>query len=281
MRGLNLSRLARSSEASYFSELQPNQAASLRKKLSASELETAKKAALEDAVAAASQGPTVDTVGTIAGQSAYRKIITSEAAATLQTKKPAKTYLMQQLQAIAANAPTTPAMRNSRLQATNSTSMMDPELLKAMGQSRRASAFQFTNTNSNVRSLPGSQRHAEATVVGIGAFAISTAIVGSIGGCGILYLYFNPSAVDAMQARTVRFRERLEQGELGKRLRSTSEKYRKDGRWFESDTAKSAHEFANRAVKNHGVHRAVDATAADERENDGQSQTETDLDRSE
>jgi hypothetical protein len=242
MRGLNLSRLARSSEASYFSELQPEQAARLRKSLTPQQVAAAR-------ASAAQAPPTVDTVASIAGQSAYRRLIEDKAA---QAPVPvthgyAKSMLMRIRAPKAVDSVT---VGQSTLQVSNPPGYApDPSVLRALGQNRLNLYQQLRKNAPPVKPLPGSDAKAEGAFMGVQAFAVATAIVGTCGMASVLYIYMNPWVVDRMRSRTVRLRHSIESGFIGIRLRGLSENMRRDGGLVSTQTVDSARQLASKIVK--------------------------------
>jgi hypothetical protein len=234
MRGLNLSRLARSSEASYFSELQPEQAARLRKSLTPQQVAAAR-------ASAAQAPPTVDTVASIAGQSAYRRLIEDKAA---QAPVPvthgyAKSMLMRIRAPKAVDSVT---VGQSTLQVSNPPGYApDPSVLRALGQNRLNLYQQLRKNAPPVKPLPGSDAKAEGAFMGVQAFAVATAIVGTCGMASVLYIYMNPWVVDRMRSRTVRLRHSIESG--------FSENMRRDGGLVSTQTVDSARQLASKIVK--------------------------------
>jgi hypothetical protein len=242
MRGLNLSRLARSSEASYFSELQPAQAARLRKSLTPEQVAAAR-------VSAAQAPPTVDTVASIAGQSAYRKLIEGQAAqASLPvTHGYAKSLLMRLRDAKAVDS-LTPG-KSARPLSNPPGFAPDPSLMRALGQNRLNLYQRLSKDAPLERPLPGSDTKAEAAVMGIQAFVVATAIVGTCGVASVLYIYMNPLVVDRMRNGTVRLRYNIESGVIGVRLRELSEKLTRDGGLVSTQTVDGARQLASKIVK--------------------------------
>jgi hypothetical protein len=236
MRGLNLSRIARSSEASHFAEVQQVQARDLRAKLPASKLASAAKAA--------AAAPTIDTVTAIAAHSAYARVIaatpratvTAPASPLLARLRPADTRDVRIVQPGSARESFAP----------------DPVIMRTLGKGRFAmynELREYSGKVATARALPGSNTKAEGALIAAQAFVIATGIVGSIGIGGILYLYFADGVVDRIRRRTVAFRHRVENGPLGQRLKSVSASMTNNGGIMSPETVAAAHEFALKATK--------------------------------
>lgn len=235
MRGLNLTRLARSSEGRHFKDVQAQQTSKLRKNLSKEQLADAGAKAAKAAAA-----PTVDTVVSIAGHSAYSRLAAAEVDAPA---KVTESVLFRRLR-----NPDPVHLKSSQLQAGEILSGPDPSVVKVLSQNRMAILARAQSNMRTARALPGSEKKAEGAVLGLQAFVTATAVVGSIGIAGVLYLYLNPSAVDNMKRRSVQFRERVEGGSVGAQLRKTADGLRKDGGLLSTESSTKAGIFARKVV---------------------------------
>jgi hypothetical protein len=245
MRGLNLARLARSSEASYFSDLQPAQAARLRKSLTPEQIAAAREAAPQ-------AEPTVDTVASIAGHSAYRKLIASDSTrAALPVRHGYEGSLLYRLRDPKDVDAAT--LHKSNLQLTGTPGYApDGKVMRALGQNRLNLYQRLRDDATPMRPLPGSEVKAEGAVVGIQAFIVATAIVGTAGFASMLYVHLNPWVIDRLRNGTVRFRHNIESGFIGAGLRGISETFRKDGVMISPQTAEGARRLASKIVKASG-----------------------------
>lgn len=93
------------------------------------------------------------------------------------------------------------------------------------------------------RPLPGSERYAQGAVLGIGAFGVATAIVGSIGMLGFAYVYTHPTVIDGMRKRTLGFGAWMDQG-VGTKLRLFAQKVRENGPVLSKETLATAGKIA-------------------------------------
>lgn len=254
MRGLNLSRLGRASEGKFFADRQAEQAALARAGLSKEQL-AALRSRSEKSSSPGSKS-SVDVVAAIAGHSVYERLALANARAVMETEcsRPVTSTLSARL-----NDPDPSNLAASRLHARRGAAGVasvqpDAEVMRAMGRNRFALYRDVRNHHEAARPLPGAQARGEGAVVGAQAFIISTALVSSIGMAGIIYLYTTPSAVDGMRASSVRFRERLEAGPVGQRLRKTAASYQGDGGILSHEAQEKARSFAKQAVKKRDEH---------------------------
>lgn len=244
-----MSRLGRASEGKFFADRQAQQAAAARAALSKEQLVALRRRSKN--ASARSSKTSVDIVAAIAGHSVYERLALSNARAAMEAEYnyPAATTLSARL-----NDPNPSNLAASKLQvrggATGMASMQpDAGVLRAMGQNRFAIYHDVRRHQASARSLPGAQVRGEGALIGVQAFIISTAFVGSIGMAGIIYLYTTPSAVEGMKVSSVRFRERLEAGPIGHRIRKTVASYREDGGIVSEEAQEQARAFARHAVK--------------------------------
>lgn len=234
--GLNLTRLARSSEGKHFKEVQALQTSELRGKLSKEELAVA----AEKAGRAAASAPTVDTVATIAGHSAYSKLAAASHDAVTKAPEP---FLLRRLQ-----NPSQSHLASSQLQAGNVSVGPDPAVLRVLSQNRMAILARAQAEIRPARPLPGSETKAAGAVLGMQAFISATAAVASVGLAGVLYLYFNPKTVESMKHRSIRFRDGIENGTIGIYLRQIADGFRKGGGLLSNEASSKASIFARKAT---------------------------------
>jgi hypothetical protein len=239
MRGLNLSRLARSSEASHFAELQQAQARDLRRKLPADALVAAR------VKAAAAARPTVDVDSAVAAHSAYARVIAD--APVVASVAPVLLPLLSRLPTVDAST-----IHVVRPGATRESLAPDSQVVKVIGQGRMAMYKHILEQNSQsaaARALPGIEVKAEGAMVAAQAFVVATALVGSVGIAGLLYLYFADGVIDRLRDRTVAFRDRVEEGFLGRNLKSLSARMHDSGGIISPESAAAARQFARKAVR--------------------------------
>ena len=210
MRSLNLTRLARASEGSFFKDKQIEQAHKLRKKLPASEVAAASKTRSASNPASA---PTVDTLSSISAQSAYRRIV--------RQSPPERVAAGSSLAARVRDAP----MSNASPQT--SSTILDAGMMQALG-SRKLNMYNEVRRPTEARPLPGSSRYADGAVLGMTSFSLATAMVSMVGLAGGLTLYFNPGILESLKQRTTQFGERVD-ATLGESLRSRTASMKENG----------------------------------------------------
>lgn len=233
MRGLNLSRLAargRASEGSFFKEQQASQASKLRATLSPEELASAKSQP--------SSSPSVDTLSEISAQSAYRALLKRPPAPPVTPEpRPLLSRLARLDPASYAGA-----ARKQRA----ATAGADPAVLRALG-SAKLNLYSSLPAD-NAAPLPGSKRYADGAVLGITSFSVATAIVASVGAAGAVYVYFNPSVVDRMRDRSVRFRDKVDRS-LGERMREFRESVESRGPILSDNVTGRARQIATSTIR--------------------------------
>lgn len=261
MRGLNLSRLGRASEGKFFADRQAEQAAVARARLSEEQLAVLRSRTKKSS--SSGSNSSVDVVAAIAGHSVYERLALANARAAMEVEsnRPIISPLSSRL-----NDPDPSNLVASRLLARRGAAGVasiqpDAEVMRAMGQNRFALYRDVRKHQASARPLPGAQVRGEGAVVGAQAFIISTALVSSVGMAGIIYLYTTPSAVDGMRASSVRFRERLENGRIGQRLKRTAASYHEDGSILSQDVQEKARTFAKQAVKKKDERVSFDSTS--------------------
>lgn len=263
MRGLNLSRLGRASEGKFFADRQAEQAAKARVSLSQEQLVVLRSRSKEEASTRAKSSE-VDVVASIAGHSVYEQLTVANARALVEAEKvhPLSSTLSRRLDNL---DPSNIVASRLQLRGNADSVSMQPDaaVMRLMGQSRLALYSEAKRHQASVRPLPGSEARGEGALVGAQAFILSTALVGTVGMAGILYLYVTPSAVDGLRVRSVRFRERVEAGPVGQMLRKTAGSYRKDGGILSQEVQEKARTFAKKAVKTEASSRAFAAEQAD------------------
>lgn len=243
MRNLNLSRLARASEGAYFSGLQSQQAARIRRTLSPEELETA------SAVPENPDSVTIDTVASIAAQSAYRRIACAGQPVNLPRSNAPGEYLANRLRHT-----TDATLRASSLQLPSGSGFSvapDASVMRALGHGRlnlyhdlQTAARRKHMQTSHVPNVYG-----EGAALGMKAFAVATTILSGIGISGLLYLYFHPQVIDTLRSRTIGFRGKIEQGRFGDTVRNIASAFRREGSVLSPEAAKSAKDLAAKVTK--------------------------------
>lgn len=271
MRGLNLSRLGRASEGKFFADRQAEQAAITRAKLTKEEVNAVRSRAQDSSRKKVAD---VNVVAAIAGHSVYERLAVANARAAAEAEK---TQAGSSTLARRLNNPNSNNLATSKLQTrgvADGFASIGPDagVMRAMGRNRMAVYHQLRD-EAGGRPLPGSEVRAEGAVVGIQAFVVATALVGSVGMSGILYLYFTPRAVDSLRMKSVRFREQLESGPIGQRLRKTAEFYREEGALLSPEAQEGARVFANKAVKTDSVSRVAIGGDSDPPQGASQSST--------
>ncbi|CAN8075473.1 unnamed protein product [Agarophyton chilense] len=202
MRGLNLSRLAKASEGSFFKDQQASQAAKIRSSLSRHDINKLRSQKTDP-------NPTVDKLASISAQSAYKQLVKNSAQHAPQRKS--SSSLLQRVQTSSATY---------QLQISQSpTNSLDPTMMRALGSGKlNMLADMKSNASSVSRPLPGSEKYAEGAVLGMASFSIATAMVASVGLVAGLVIYFNPSVIDSLRYRTRRFASAID-ASVGQRIR--------------------------------------------------------------
>lgn len=204
MRSLNLSRLARASEGSFFKDKQIEQTQKLRQSLPSSAVSSAPTKQSE---------PTVDTLASISAQSAYRKLILQSPPERITTGSALAARIRSASQAHA--------------QPDGPPPVLDAGMMQALG-SRKLTMYQEKPTVNEARPLAGSAGYSDGAVLGMTSFSVATAVVSSVGLTGALLFYFKPGIVDHMRNGTRRFSQWIDMS-LGERLRAKSAIWRDRG----------------------------------------------------
>lgn len=226
MRGLNLSRLARTSESSFFSKKQVAQASDLRSKLTAAELAKVN-------THKSGKSPTVDVLPEIVAHAASMRIVQASA-----KQAPIVSGQVRPLMARLAQS----------VETGEVTIRKDPPILRALGPGRLAVYNEFSKHNqTQARPLPGGDRYADGAMVGMASFSIATGIVASIGFAGGLVLYFNPRVVNMFRERSVLFREWLDE-RIGKHIRASVHRRWEEGSLLSSSKRDGVEKIARSSI---------------------------------
>ncbi|KAI0561835.1 hypothetical protein FGB62_71g220 [Gracilaria domingensis] len=212
MRGLNLSRLAKASEGSFFKDQQATQAAKIRSTLSKHDISKL-RSEQTDAI------PTVDKLASISAQSAYKQLVKDSAHHAPQRISPSSS-LLHRVQTSSSAA--------YQVQSSSSSKALDPTMMRALGSGKLNILADMKNTATPPRPLPGSEKYAEGAILGMASFSIATAMVASVGLVGGLYFYFNPSVVDGIRYRTRRFARAVDSS-VGERIRYRVQRIKDSG----------------------------------------------------
>lgn len=234
MRGLNLARLARSSEGAFFAEKQAAQASKIRSKLSPAEL-----AATQAAPSADLQG-SVDVLGEIAAHSAYRRIVRNTTRLAVQTAPKKSSPVMAVTGATIA-----------RSKANASEKVVDPGVLKVLG-SNKLNVYASLRDEASKTAMareppPGTAVYGEAAVVGVASLAIATGLVASVGAGSLIYVYMNPQVIDVFREKSLAFRATID-ASVGERMRNFSKSLSKNGPWLSDESTVAAQQIAAKAV---------------------------------
>lgn len=216
MRGLNLARLALSSEAKFVTEKETEAAVS---RLRGGKSEAGSRPRPSQALhPSPGESASVDVVSFIAGHSAYSKIVAGGACEALAARRAAqqpRVPLAQQLgspkQAGLQSLPTAADPKVMRVLSANRLGVYYD--LQAKARARAA------ENGREPLPVAGQEARVVGAVVGLQAFGVATAVVGSVGVAMIGYLYFSPTAVDGLRQRSIAFRKRLEDGPVGRGMR--------------------------------------------------------------
>ncbi|PXF49546.1 hypothetical protein BWQ96_00616 [Gracilariopsis chorda] len=213
MRGLNLSRLARASEGSFFKDQQSLQAANIRTSLSKTEIQTLRSTRNKPL-------PTVDTLSSISAQSAYSQLVKqSHKHAPLRVSSSSQLARRVQRSQSTAFAAHHPAAANT----------LDPSVMRVLGSGKlNVLADISTATPTPQRPLPGSEKYGEGAMLGMASLSIATSIVASVGLAAVLAVYFNPAIIDAIKARTTQFAVAMD-ASVGERIRQRVQRIKQDG----------------------------------------------------
>lgn len=232
MRGLNLSRLARASESSFFKNEQTQQAINIRSKLSLTDLNKLKQNSLEHTVSP-------DILPEISAHSTYRDIIAKTASTSSTTAdKIQKRPLFVRL----ANPPS----HNAANVAPVTTTVLDGNMMQALGSRK----LELVPRNSAPqRPLPGGEKYGDGAVIGIASFSIASAVVAATGLLGGLVLWSRPGIIANWKDRSNQFKRRLENGTLGTFVKKNITPRVQQGSGVLSDeTKQKATSFARAAV---------------------------------
>lgn len=236
MRNLNLSRLARASESSFFKKEQAQQALSIRESLT-----DAERALITKADGAKGMSP--DVLSEISAHSTYSKAI-KHAANDANYRKPTRMVAR----------PLLPPVDISTLQQASK--RQDEKLMRALGTGKM-SLYSAKNAHVESRPLPGGAQYADGAVIGIASFSIASAIVASIGLAGIGALYFNPRIIQRWKESTIRLKERLD-SKVGGFIRQQVTARMISSSAVSEETRQKASSFARAAV---GLHPERQTTA--------------------
>lgn len=202
MRGLNLSRLVKSSEGSFFKDQQTYQAANIRKALSKQEIEALKNQQPKPS-------PTVDTLSSISAQSAYRQLVKTSPY-NVSKKPSSSTNLVHRSQ----NSDATSLL----LPKSASSGALDPSIMRTLGSGKLNMMQNMKQTSPPHRPLPGSDKYADGAALGTASVSIATSIVASVGLAGVLVVYLKPGVIDLLRERTKQFSSAID-ATLGERIR--------------------------------------------------------------
>lgn len=214
MRGLNLSRIARTSESSFFKSEQATQAARLRERLADRDPSLLKLSSPSPPCpdVASSRAASVDVLMEIAAHGAYRRI--AQNAPKLRVVKMGG-CVPREVSATTLS----PSLATRSTRQSNMTP--DANVLRALGPARLSVYEQISRNAHHVRALPGSDMYAEGATLGIMSFCVATMIVASVGFAGGIVLYTRPGIIESWRVNTVKSSAWLD-GAIGERLRRLS-----------------------------------------------------------
>lgn len=237
---MNLSRLqsrGRASEIQFFTKQQKEAARNLRAKLSPTELSSLTK----NSQTSATSAPTIDALSEISAHRTYDRIVRSglvEPTAVLRREGVLRSW---------KNPKDSSPLKIDPLQGE---SMLDPSLMRGLGQSRYSVAINHMKKMQQQSSLQTSKKVGgmeDGAVIGVGAFGIATAIVGSVGLAGLGYMYMHPQVIDKFRYRSIALRETLD-GSIGKRLRKFSDGMKEKGSIVSPETTETARGIARSSI---------------------------------
>lgn len=250
MRSLNLSRLARASEATFFKNEQAYQANNLRKSLANNDIP-----ALESTtptrtpsvnLSSSNSEVSADILPEIAAHSTYRKLVRT-ASTEVPVRQEPRPLLLRIASTVRSGQQTTTSNTTSK-----HSGFTDPNLLRVLGSSRFSlyqDAMRMQQSTPAARPLPGSERYAEGSAIGLASLSIATAVVALIGTTGGVILWKHPSIVDSWRDRTVSLRHFLDR-HFGEPLRNSLGQHIQNGNLLSEDTRGRATAFARGAIGN-------------------------------
>lgn len=249
MRTLNLSRLARASESSFFNKEQATQAQNIRKTLSPSEISACKPLPTKQ------HSP--DVLPEIAAHSAYktlvRKSLHDAPARHAQSRILTRLADSIAIKNVSPGISQPPLHSQPQPQLQHAAGIVDASVLRALGPARLSVYREVTaasqtgpDRSSTVRELPGSSRYAEGAVLGIASLSTATAVVASVGFVGLFTLWYNPGIVDRWREGTIAFNGMLDR-HVGRRMREAVDRRRAKGSLLSNDTRDKVSAFARSA----------------------------------
>lgn len=242
MRGLNLSRLARTSESSFFKHEQAAQTSRLRERL------VARNPSLLELLSSPSSPPdtlsskaeSVDVLMEISAHRVYRKL--ADNTAKLDVAKRSGRVLSKD----SVNTPSLSVVVEGTRQGDVTP---DTNVLRALGPARLAVYEQVSRNVHQVRALPGSEKYTEGATLGLISFGVATLFVASVGFAGGVVLYMRPGIIESWKLKTIKWNDRLD-ATIGERLRHLSKNASQKSQQVVSDEQrKRASAFARAIVK--------------------------------
>lgn len=216
MRPLNLTRLARSSEAKFVTQCEADAVVASARR-AARDGDASPPPTLQQAVAPprSTPPPSVDVVASIAGHAAHAAVVAAGARAALAARTPPMTARALPRPRTQAQTRPPPARKP------------DPAVMRVLSANRLGVYYEM---KARAGSVPSASAGAQAApdgrvvgaVVGVQAFGVATAGVGAVGLALVGYLYFSPTAVDGLRRGTVGLRGWLEDGVVGRGVRGFS-----------------------------------------------------------
>lgn len=215
MRGLNLSRIARTSESSFFKNEQVTQAARLRERLADRDPSLLKISSPSPPCpdAANSRAASADVLMEIAAHGVYRRLAQN-------APKPRVVKMGGSVPRDISATTLLPPLATRGTRRSNVTP--DANVLRALGPARLSVYEQISKNAHRVRALPGSDMYAEGVTLGMVSFCVATMIVASVGLVGGIVLYTRPGIIESWRVNTVKSSVWLDDA-IGKRLRRLSE----------------------------------------------------------
>lgn len=234
MRNLNLSRLARASESSFFKKEQAQQALDIRSKLTDAERAALKVKPLPSsssspsAIVTESHSP--DVLPEISAHSVYSRAI--QQAANDMKAQPQRMTLRPLLPRVTAIT----VIENKR----------EPKIMRALGTGK-LSLYNQQQQLPTSRPLPGGSQFADGAFMGMASLSIASAVVASVGLFGAVILWNKPGIVESWKYRSIEFRQKLDR-QLGPFIRTNITARMSSGRAVSDETRHKATQFARAAV---------------------------------
>lgn len=249
MRGLNLSKLARASESSFFKNEQAAQAARLRERLAGNDAGLLLKNSSQHSSpsprgSAGADAASADVLMEIAAHGVYRKL--AQSAPKVNVIKMGARPLSQSHDTV--HGPHSSLMMSNTKHSSCAVAP-DANILRALGPARLAVFEQVSRNARHMRALPGSDKYAEGAALGILSFGVATMIVASVGLAGGIVLCTKPGIIESWKTNTMHCRNRLDDL-FGEQLRRFTTNMSEKSRQVLSDEQRDrASHFARTVVK--------------------------------